>query len=160
MLECSRRLAREDRQLPIGPKPPVSVDCRDDGRCAIGGTTKISKPPIYRIRLANQHYLACDTSIAIHVTDLCFGRVLQEVALPAPTFLKKHVSPRAIEGSERPETTPPGHSTQTDRQRDRPAQPPQHTANFTQSTQATRSAVGISSTPSTNLTSYPSTALP
>ena len=38
MLECSRRLAREDRQLPIGPKPPVSVDCRDDGRFAIART--------------------------------------------------------------------------------------------------------------------------
>ena len=38
MLECSRRLAREDRQLPIGPKPPVSVDCRDDGRSAIART--------------------------------------------------------------------------------------------------------------------------
>ena len=25
LLECSRRLAREDRQLPIGPKPPVSL---------------------------------------------------------------------------------------------------------------------------------------
>ena len=38
LLECSRRLAREDRQLPIGPKPPVSVDYRDDGRFAIART--------------------------------------------------------------------------------------------------------------------------
>ena len=85
LLECSHRLAREDRQLPIGPKPPVSVDCRDDGRFAIARTHALH-PVIGTVSadtLAHCFLSSADPSFLSH--DRVSSAPCLRAAAPSPT---------------------------------------------------------------------------